>query len=128
MKPVLLTLFVVCLAGCGRVSVSVTTGSDASYDSAVAKQTLITALDAWKQGKAGTLAKQKPPIRFSDDDFRAGFRLVEYKLATPEEPIQQSRSVTVVLSISRGKGAPVEREALYQVSLKPQPAVLRADP
>jgi len=127
MKPVLI-LAVVAISGCGGVSVSVTTEPDASYDSTKAKETLLGALDAWKQGKAATLARQKPPIRFSDDDLLSGYKLVDYKLARPDEPIQRARSIAVVLQLARGKGPAIERQALYQVSLAPQLAVMRADP
>ncbi len=127
MKPVLI-LAVVALSGCGGVSVSVTTEQDASYDSTRAKETLFAVLDAWKQGKATALARRKPPIRFSDDDLVSGYKLVDYRLARPEEPIQRARSIAVILQLVRGKGPAVERQAMYQVSLAPQLAVLRADP
>ena len=122
-----LVLAFVSFSGCG-VSVSVSTETEAVFDSTAAKEALFTALDAWKQGKAGALSKRKPPIRFSDDDLRAGFKLLEYRLANPDEPIQRAKSFSVVLKVSRGNASPVERPALYQVSLTPQLAVSRADP
>lgn len=126
-KLALAVVLVACVSGCG-VSVSVSTEQDASYDSALAKQTLIEALDAWKQGKAATLAKRKPPIRFTDDDLRTGGKLVEYQFSRPDEPIRKQTSVSVRIKVVRGKGPPHEHEAQYQVSLSPQLAVMRADP
>ncbi len=97
------------------------------YDSAEARAALIGALDAWKNGDARVLARRKPPIRFVDDDYSAGFRLTEYEIDEPDAPIELHRDVAVNLSLRDKKGKAVTREAHYQVGTSPGLAVLRSD-
>ena len=123
----LLTL-IACLtaAGCGaseRPSVD-----DLSYDSASAKTALLSALDAWKQGRAAELARRKPAIRFADEDWSSGWRLTEYQLADPDLEIRPFTGVRVQLLLKDRKGQTAKRLAAYQVSLRPGLAVLRSDP
>ncbi|WP_165070782.1 hypothetical protein [Paludisphaera rhizosphaerae] len=124
--PIILApaLALVLAAGCGREP----EGSGApSYDSDQAKTTLVAALDAWKQGQAKSLPRRKPPIRFEDDDFAAGFKLTDYELEEPDATIGLHQDVPVFLSLRDKKGDVVNRRVLYQISTTPQIAVLRSD-
>ena len=57
---------------------------------------LTTALDAWKDGTAATLAQRDPPIRFADDDCVAGRRLIAYRLEDPEVLRCRSKACTCI--------------------------------
>lgn len=98
------------------------------HDAAAARSILEQALDGWKKGEARSLGKRNPPIRLSDDDLAAGFRLSSYEIVEPNSPIEIGRDVHVVLSLLDRKGGAVRREACYQVSTHPSAAVLRSDP
>jgi hypothetical protein len=100
---------------------------DLSYDPALAQETLTTALDAWKKGRAAELARRQPPIRFVDDDWRAGWQLVWYEFPDPSAVIRPFQGVAVRLVLRDRTGKEVRHEAVYQVSLKPGLAVLRSD-
>ena len=117
---VLLMLFALA-AGCSSAA------SPSAEHSAAAKQALVTALEAWKQGRAGTLSKGKPPVRFEDDDCRNGLRLLDYRLEQPERPIGSRDNVPVVLVLRDRRGQTSEKLVLYQVVLEPAVAVLRSD-
>ena len=98
-----------------------------AYDSGEARNALIAALDAWKDGEARGLPRRKPPIRFEDDDLAAGLRLAEYELEEPDAPIGLHQDVPVILSMRDARGQVVRREARYQVATTPALAVLRSD-
>ncbi len=89
---------------------------------------LTTALDAWKEGTAATLTQRDPPIRFADDDWVAGRRLITYHLEDPEAFALPFQSVYVHLTLQTADGKMVERLAGYQISLMPSLAVLRSEP
>ena len=99
-----------------------------SFDSEKAKELLIASLDAWKQAKVPLLAKQKPPIRFVDEDYVHGMKLSEYRIVPSKTPIRPFEGVVVELSLVNRQGQTIKRQASYQVSLVPDAAVLRADP
>lgn len=101
---------------------------DGEYDSQTAQETLIEALDAWKDGDLKLLVKLDSPIRFVDDDLYAGFQLVDYELTQPDRPVRKFQSVPVTLTLRKGRGEPITRPAEYQISLDPDRAVLRSDP
>ncbi|QDT56063.1 hypothetical protein Pan44_41130 [Caulifigura coniformis] len=123
MRFLLITLCLI-TAGC-RVSVTTT---ESAEDDRAARELLITALDSWKAGKVSSLRKRTPPVRFTDDDLRAGFRLASYELADPEAAVRPFQNTDVKLVLVRGSGPKIERLASYQVSLKPELTVLRSDP
>jgi hypothetical protein len=101
--------------------------AEVRHDSEQAKQTLIAALDAWKSGKAQSLSRRNPPIRFEDEDFTAGFRLADFELEEPDAPVPAYSDVPVILSLRDRRGKSVRRETRYQVTTAPGLAVLRSD-
>lgn len=117
-----LLALVTCLAGCDWWKPP----ADSSYDGGRAKEVLVDALETWKQGKAGTLASRQPPVRFVDDDLVAGFALLEYRLVSPDQTIAPYDLVPVVIKVKSGNQV-IERSTVYQVSLEPKIAVLRAE-
>ena len=121
---VLFPALVVLAAGCSFAVVA----PDPEYDSETARETLSSALDAWRDGNARLLIRLSPPIRFVDDDFTAGYQLLEYEFAQPGQAVRPFQSVPVTLTLRKGKGAEITRAAQYQISLEPSRAVLRSDP
>jgi hypothetical protein len=118
----LILLFAVALAAaCSRSS------PVPPYDSKKAQNALFLALDAWKQNCAGTLAKGTPPLRFEDEDYRAGSRLTEYRLEDGQLPIRPSVDVWVKLFLVDPLGKTFERRVTYQIGLEPALVVLRND-
>jgi hypothetical protein len=119
-----LPLLLIVAIGCARTAPQ---GEAAKYDPDRARDALVAAMEAWKKGQAGTLAKRQPPIRFVDDDFVAGMSLVEYEVDEPDAPIALHTDVLVILSLKDRRGKPVRREAHYQIATEPALAVLRSD-
>jgi len=111
-------------AGCSVAVVP----DDAEFDPDLARETLHSALDAWKDGKAKMLIRLSPPIRFVDDDLSAGYRLVDYEFDPSDQAIRPFQNISVALTLRQGNGPEVTRTAMYQVSLEPALAVLRSDP
>jgi hypothetical protein len=91
-------------------------------------QVLVDALDAWKDGKANSLAKHDPPIRFVDDDWAAGWQLADYEFDTPDVSIRPFADVQVNLTLQNRQGKTIEKTAAYQIALTPALSVLRSDP
>jgi hypothetical protein len=98
-----------------------------AYDSGRARQTLVTALEAWKQGRAGQLASAQPPIRFVDDDLLDGWQLVDFQPPSPDARLEPYTNISVALVLRDARGSIVNRSASYQVGLAPQLSVLRTD-
>ncbi|MBX3444010.1 MAG: hypothetical protein KF774_16495 [Planctomyces sp.] len=113
----------VIVAGCTR-----RLPSPEGYDSLEARDVLVTALDAWKRRDLKSLVSRAPPIRFVDDDERAGLQLADYafgdKAATD---LGRFEGFDVNLTLKNRQGETITRAASYQVSLDPL-AVLRSDP
>lgn len=99
----------------------------ADYDPQQARETLTTALDAWKAGQAGQLPKRTPAIRFVDDDLVAGCRLLDYELLAPEQPARPFESVRVQLRLRDRRGREWVQAVGYQIMLQPVRAVVRGD-
>lgn len=123
MRQRLIPSLLLCLAGCALSFAPI----DEHYDSDLALETLNSALEAWKEGNVKVLISLDSPIRFTDDDLFAGFRLVDYEMIPPTV-IRPFQNVPVTLTLVKGNGSPVERAAVYQISLEPDRAVLRSDP
>lgn len=120
-RCIFLVLLAAVLGGCSRSRVS------NDYDSDAARQILISTLDAWENGQAAELGRRQPPIRFEDDDFMAGWRLVAYEIKHPEIEIRPFETVFVEIHLRNRKGKVLQRTAGYQVTLQPQFGVLRSE-
>ncbi|HEY0981775.1 hypothetical protein [Schlesneria sp.] len=96
-------------------------------DPELARQTLETVLQAWKDGKTGTLAKRNPPIRFVDDDLLAGNQLLGFELEDESIPIIPYQTVRVELELRTPQGEAVSKTVQYQVGIDPGLTVLRGD-
>jgi len=117
-----MSLFAICLIGC------VPAIPETDFDSSMAREVLDSALTAWKDGKVKSLAKRTPPIRFVDEDWRAGYRLTHFEVVHPDEPIQPRKGTHIQLTLIAPHGKTIDRPAEYQITLSPNIAVLRSDP
>ncbi len=94
---------------------------------AAARTALQTALDSWKNGEAAeALQSRNPAIAFTDDDYRAGHKLVSYEIAevrSAPEVVHCSAS----LSVQDRRGRTHSRKVVYAVALK-NPVVIARDP
>ena len=122
-RNVIAGILLLSLAGC-RMSVA----TEGDYDPDTAYETLITALDAWKDGNVRVLVTLESPIRFADEDLAAGLQLVDYEFTQPSPSFGPFRSVPVSLTLKTKSGAAITRPAQYQIALEPERAVLRSDP
>lgn len=110
-----------CLCGCTSQSPGVTDTS------AHAKYVLVTALDAWRAGKAKSLSTRTPAIRFVDDDLVTGAELVDYEFENEAIQIKPFQNVRMVLSLRDSQGQTSRKVAQYQVGIEPGLTVLRSD-
>ncbi len=120
----------VVILGCillGQIGCRSIDETNSDVDQSRARETLVTALDAWKSGQPRTLAKLNPPIRFGDDDLQAGLQLQNYEISEPNQPIHPFRDVKVVLTLRDRRGKVLTKTAAYQVGLDPSLSVLRSD-
>lgn len=99
----LLAALVVSLAGCGG-------GVDREANRERAQQALTTALDAWKQGASDQeLRGADPAIVVGDADWRAGRKLVDYRVASDNSFDGRNLRAPVSLLVQAGPGAKPRR-------------------
>lgn len=82
-------------------------------------------LEAWKGGgTAASLEAAARPIQFTDPDWKAGAKLVEYRVGklAGEEDGETVCNVVLKLEV---RGKPVEKQITYRVAATPRRAVSR---
>src|SRR3569623_1710130 len=105
-----MNLFVLLLCplatGCGR---SLPPAADGSK----ARQALVTALDAWRDGgSVQSLRSASPAIYFNEPQFDANRRLVDYRIES-EHANGQSWVCEVVLTLQSDQGQKAQRQTVY---------------
>lgn len=121
----LLVLGLLCIPfGCGHTA---SNNLAQNHDPQLALETLITALDAWKAGKLDTLKKQEKPIRFVDDDQRAGWKLVSFEPPDPKLVILPHQDILVAIVVEKNRDKQHEKTVTYQIGVSPVRSVLRSD-
>ena len=118
---------VACSVIAGMIGCGWSTAVTHDQDPELAREILVVALDAWKSREAHLLPKRNPSIRFADDDYLAGYQLVDYTLVNPALQIIPFRDVTVKLVLRSRSGNMLQKTAIYQVGLEPFLSVLRSD-
>lgn len=107
--------------GCGRAK--------PSAEMAQAREVLETSLEAWAKGERVTdLQKRSPPIRFADDNWQAGHRLLDFQMGRVRTTPERVPSCRVLLSLQDKQGKKLEREVVYQVAVKPDEIIVGRDP
>src|SRR5690242_12047349 len=114
---VLLALSSVVL-GCGKPKPVAQPGDEKE---AIAVTT--TCLEAWKQGTIADLPMKTPPIRFTDDDLLEGLTLEGFQVSDKTLPEAGRQRVEAQLKLRDLRGNAIQRNAKYQVTLRPLPLV-----
>ena len=91
----------------------------------VAKETLITALTAWKSGDTTTLLREKSAIVVQDMDWTAGAKLQDFKLQDDGKAVGANLSIEVELSLVDATGAETQQKVWYLVGTDPALTVFR---
>jgi hypothetical protein len=92
-----------------------------------AKGLVVAALNAWKEGRTADLTVGGRPLRFEDEDARAGLALVSYQVREPPAGWTEAVGLAVTLSLRDAKGRRILRHAEYLVTPRPDPVVRRED-
>lgn len=80
-----------------------------------ARQEMQTALDAWKKGDS--LAKLGKMVQMTDQDWKAGLRLLSYEVKRAEGLQGENVRCWVVLSLQNRQGKMLEKEVVYEIRL-----------
>ena len=113
-------LLAVSFAGCSGES------STDSVRPDLAKETLIKALSAWKDGgKVDALQSQAPPIVVQDMDWSAGKQLQEFSLQGDGKSVGANLSIEVELTLQDAAGKTSKSKVWYLVGTDPALTVFR---
>lgn len=111
---------VLCLFGCSGGSATDTVRPD------LAKDTLITALTAWKDGKKiDAMQSENPAIVVQDMDWTAGKQLKEFALQSDGKAVGANLSIEVELSLADASGKISKPKVWYLVGTDPALTVFR---
>lgn len=106
-------------AGCGKPL----TSQDLTLDKSLAKQSLTTALDAWKAGKQPAALKEgQPSITVADLNWSSGAKLADYKILAEREA-GVNLIIQVELTLDK-EGEPTTRKLDYTIGTSPVIAVI----
>jgi hypothetical protein len=90
-------------------------------DDAVARESLTTVLEAWKEGKRpASLREGTPEIIASDPDWEGGARLVSYRVSEPVTNDGANLHVPVELELEDGSGKRTKQTTVYIVGTNPK--------
>lgn len=87
---------------------------------------LRASLDAWKKGDSFESWKKRSPVAFTDQDWQAGAKLLEYEIKRVEGLSGENARGWVVLSLKDRRGKTVSREVVYEINT--EKAVIARDP
>jgi hypothetical protein len=119
----MIRISVVCVVVAGLVGCRGATANDPELASAFS--VLKAGLEAWKNGSTpASLASGANPVQFSDNDWQAGAKLLEYRIMKAGVEEEGETVCTVHLKVDvRGKA--VDRNVTYRVTLTPTRTVSR---
>jgi hypothetical protein len=104
-----LTVALLASPGCGKTR-------KPPANAGVARETLRTALDAWKKGEpVESLQGRTPPILVADHEWKAGFELLNYKVSEKDQLFGSDLRCQVKLSLRNPKGKTLDKQATYSV-------------
>lgn len=115
-RAMILTICGLLAAGCGG-------NADRPLDQDGARQSLQTALTAWKDGKKPT--DLKPGIIVGDTDWEAGTKLVDFKILTEETNDGSNLHIPAELTLKPAQGPEKKTNATYTVGTSPVITVIR---
>jgi hypothetical protein len=109
------------LAGCSQG-----TAQSNPVDESKAEDTLMHALDSWKEGETiESLQEQSTKIVVQDVDWTRGAKLLEYEVVGAPEPKDANLIVRVKLKLEDDSGTPSEKTVTYVVGTTPALTVFR---
>ena len=92
----------------------------------VAQQTLLSAMEAWKDGKeAEDLLAEKPSIVVQESEWVEGTKLLEYEIVSDDQATGPNLIATVKLKLSKSDGTVTSKTATYVVGTSPGLTVYR---
>ncbi len=92
----------------------------------VAQQTLLSAMEAWKDGReAEDLLNEKPSIVVQESEWIEGTKLLEYEIVSDDQPTGPNLIATVKLKLSKSDGTVTSKTATYVVGTSPGLTVYR---
>lgn len=108
------------LAGCSKQRHA------ATVDPALARESLVAALESWKKGEApGRLRQATPSITVQDLDWKTGYHLVDYQVLGDGKHDDANLLCPVKLTLRDPQGRAVTREVTYMVGTDPSITVFR---
>jgi hypothetical protein len=111
------------IAGCGQTS-----GAALTTDEELARQSLVTALDAWKSGKTpADLKNASPPVIVGDHDWKSGAKLVGYELPGEEFNDGANLHITADLDLENADAGKSRQRIVYIVGTDPAITIFRAE-
>ena len=113
--------FVLSLIGCGGAQ-----PSQSKEELDKAEGHVHAALEAWKKGDAPDKLKSQS-IEVTDHEWKAGVRLLDYKLNRTEGLRGENVRCWAQLTLQNRQGKKVDRDVVYEVSVKDK-VVIGRDP
>ena len=108
--------------GCGQSTPS-------PSDPTLGKQTLQSALEAWKKGETADGYKQSAPkVTVVDKQWKDGAKLLDYEFDGDSVPDGFDVQFKVKLTVQDASGKPSKKKAVYNVSTTPALVIVRAEP
>lgn len=109
------------LVGCGH---DVPTSAPVKSD--VARETLSSVMESWKNGaKPESLQERNPAIVVQDLDWTGGFKLVDYDFEGLGKEVDANLIVQVKLTLEDSSGEKTEKMVTYVVGTSPKLTVFR---
>lgn len=97
-----------------------------ALDEALAKESLLKTLDAWKAGKAvDALKTQEPSIITGDWAWEQGYKLKEYRLTGGDHSDGANLHCNVELSVIDKSNRPAKQSAVFVIGTSPVITVFR---
>lgn len=97
-------------------------------DPAKARETLRSALDAWKKGETLVAFRQRSPsITVVEAKWQSGYRLLAYELSDGDEMEGYDCRCRVKLSLQSATGKKSQENALFVVSTSPALVIVRGE-
>ncbi len=95
-------------------------------DAALARDTLETVLENWKNGeKSDSLQESSPPIIAQDIDWFNGVQLLDYQVLDEGHEIDGNLVEKVILTLPDSRGGKTQKKVTYLVTTSPSLTVLR---
>jgi hypothetical protein len=119
------------IAGAGLAALAVAAGlsgcgGQTPADPNLARATLSTALDAWRDGRTMDDVTKGNSITVSDPSWKAGFKLSRYEVGETGRATGFDLKIPVELWLEDPKGKAVQEKVKYTVSVQPARTVIRS--